>query len=191
MDGMLSMGRKKTFGMGAIAIIVVAAPGVAYWAMRHDPQSRPHPTSVANSPSAPVHTPSVPESSPAIGEGNPGAGSLPPASPPPQVSTPRNASSNPATPAPPSQASLPAAPSAAMASAMPSEDKMSDANRRQIQEALHRLGYYDGPIDGIFGPATRGGHPSFPGQHRRERDRSSDGSGGESIGEPILTVRAS
>jgi hypothetical protein len=156
MDGMLSMGRKTSFGMGAIAIIVVAAAGVAYWAMRHDPQSRPHPTIVANSPSAPLHTPSVPESSPAIGEGNPGAGSLPPASPPPQVSTPPNASTNPATPAPPSQASAPAAPSAAMASAMPSEDKMSDANRRQIQAALHRLGYYDGPIDGIFGPATRG-----------------------------------
>ena len=38
---------------------------------------------------------------------------------------------------------------------MPSEDKMSVANRRQVQEALHRLGYYDGPVDGIFGPLTR------------------------------------
>jgi peptidoglycan hydrolase-like protein with peptidoglycan-binding domain len=38
---------------------------------------------------------------------------------------------------------------------MPAEDKMSDANRRQVQEALHRWGYYDGPIDGIFGPLTR------------------------------------
>ena len=33
---------------------------------------------------------------------------------------------------------------------------MSVANRRQVQEALHRLGYYDGPMDGIFGPLTRG-----------------------------------
>jgi peptidoglycan hydrolase-like protein with peptidoglycan-binding domain len=39
---------------------------------------------------------------------------------------------------------------------MPSEDKMPIANRRQVQEALHRLGYYDGPMDGIFGPLTRG-----------------------------------
>jgi peptidoglycan hydrolase-like protein with peptidoglycan-binding domain len=32
---------------------------------------------------------------------------------------------------------------------------MSEANRRQVQEALHGLGYYDGPVDGIFGPLTR------------------------------------
>jgi peptidoglycan hydrolase-like protein with peptidoglycan-binding domain len=32
---------------------------------------------------------------------------------------------------------------------------MTDANRRQVQEALRRLGYYQGPMDGIFGPLTR------------------------------------
>jgi peptidoglycan hydrolase-like protein with peptidoglycan-binding domain len=32
---------------------------------------------------------------------------------------------------------------------------MSEANRRQIQEALRRLDYYKGPVDGIFGPLTR------------------------------------
>jgi peptidoglycan hydrolase-like protein with peptidoglycan-binding domain len=42
-----------------------------------------------------------------------------------------------------------------MALAMPDEEKMSEANRRQVQEALHRLDFYDGPIDGIFGPLTR------------------------------------
>jgi peptidoglycan hydrolase-like protein with peptidoglycan-binding domain len=42
-----------------------------------------------------------------------------------------------------------------MALAMPDEEKMSAANRRQVQEALHRLGYYDGPVDGIFGPLAR------------------------------------
>ena len=42
-----------------------------------------------------------------------------------------------------------------MALAMPDEDKMSEVNRRQVQEALHGRGYYDGPIDGIFDPLTR------------------------------------
>jgi peptidoglycan hydrolase-like protein with peptidoglycan-binding domain len=32
---------------------------------------------------------------------------------------------------------------------------MSAADRRQVQEALHRLDYYQGPVDGIFGPLTR------------------------------------
>jgi peptidoglycan hydrolase-like protein with peptidoglycan-binding domain len=38
---------------------------------------------------------------------------------------------------------------------MPAEAGMSEANRRQIQEALSGLGYYKGPVDGIFGPETR------------------------------------
>jgi peptidoglycan hydrolase-like protein with peptidoglycan-binding domain len=32
---------------------------------------------------------------------------------------------------------------------------MSEANRRQIQDALRRVDYYKGPVDGIFGPLTR------------------------------------
>ena len=32
---------------------------------------------------------------------------------------------------------------------------MSEADRREVQEALHRLRYYQGPVDGIFGPLTR------------------------------------
>ncbi len=32
---------------------------------------------------------------------------------------------------------------------------MSQANRRQVQEALRRLDYYQGSVDGIFGPRTR------------------------------------
>lgn len=32
---------------------------------------------------------------------------------------------------------------------------MSEAGRRQVQQALYRLGYYQGPVDGIFGPLTR------------------------------------
>ena len=32
---------------------------------------------------------------------------------------------------------------------------MSDFDRRTVQTALARLGYYPGPIDGRFGPDTR------------------------------------
>ncbi len=39
---------------------------------------------------------------------------------------------------------------------MPAQADMTDANRRQVQEALRRLGYYRGPMDSIFGPLTRG-----------------------------------
>jgi peptidoglycan hydrolase-like protein with peptidoglycan-binding domain len=38
---------------------------------------------------------------------------------------------------------------------MPAQTDMTDANRRQVQEALRRLGYYRGPMDGIFGPLPR------------------------------------
>ncbi len=32
---------------------------------------------------------------------------------------------------------------------------MSEANRRQVQAALRRLNFYQGPVDGKFGPLTR------------------------------------
>jgi peptidoglycan hydrolase-like protein with peptidoglycan-binding domain len=32
---------------------------------------------------------------------------------------------------------------------------MSEADRRRVQSALVRLGYYDGKIDGVFGPDSR------------------------------------
>jgi peptidoglycan hydrolase-like protein with peptidoglycan-binding domain len=38
---------------------------------------------------------------------------------------------------------------------MPGEAGMSEADHRQVQDALRRLGYYEGPLDGIFGPLTR------------------------------------
>jgi peptidoglycan hydrolase-like protein with peptidoglycan-binding domain len=38
---------------------------------------------------------------------------------------------------------------------MPADADMTDANRREVQQALHRLGYGPGPVDGIFGPLTR------------------------------------
>ncbi len=35
------------------------------------------------------------------------------------------------------------------------DDQMTDTDRRRVQIALVRLGYYDGKIDGIFGPDSR------------------------------------
>ena len=32
---------------------------------------------------------------------------------------------------------------------------MTEADRRRIQTVLARLGYYDGQVDGVFGPDTR------------------------------------
>jgi peptidoglycan hydrolase-like protein with peptidoglycan-binding domain len=32
---------------------------------------------------------------------------------------------------------------------------MSEADRRRVQEALYRLDYYQGHVDGIVGPLTR------------------------------------
>jgi hypothetical protein len=56
----------------------------------------------------------------------------------------------------PTQATAPAPPSStALAAAIPAEGKMNAKNRRQVQQALQRLGYYEGPLDELFGPATR------------------------------------
>jgi hypothetical protein len=38
---------------------------------------------------------------------------------------------------------------------LPDEGAMTDSERRRMQEALARIGYYAGRIDGLFGPETR------------------------------------
>ena len=153
---MLSMRMKTCLTLGASAIVALLVAGVSYWAIREKTQSGPPPTSTAEAPAGPVQTPSAPQISPPVSQENNRAASSPaPASPPPEASAPTpNAPSTPATSAQPSQATAPP-PSAAMALAVPDEEKMSEANRRQVQEALHRRDFYDGPIDGIFGPLTR------------------------------------
>jgi peptidoglycan hydrolase-like protein with peptidoglycan-binding domain len=151
------MGMKASLTLGVFAIVALLVAGVSYWAIREKPQSGPPPTSTAEVPAGPVQTPSAAEISPPVSQENNRAASSPArASPPPEASAPTpNAPSTPATSAQPSQATAPPPPSAAMALAVPDEEKMSEANRRQVQEALHRSDFYDGPIDGIFGPLTR------------------------------------
>jgi hypothetical protein len=46
-------------------------------------------------------------------------------------------------------------PAAAAAPAEPDEAHMTDVDRRAVQSALLRLGYYDRAADGVFGPETR------------------------------------
>jgi hypothetical protein len=63
-------------------------------------------------------------------------------------------------PAPPAQtnAAAPAAappPAAAPLAVMPADEDMADSDRRRVQTALVKLGYYDGKVDGIFGPDSR------------------------------------
>jgi len=54
----------------------------------------------------------------------------------------------------PPPAAAPAAPPPA-AKTLPDDAAMTEAQRRDIQVALARIGYYDGKLDGVFGPDTR------------------------------------
>jgi hypothetical protein len=62
----------------------------------------------------------------------------------------------PTAPPPVAAATPPPAPVAAVPSErMPDEALMTDTQRRQVQTALARLGYYGSQVDGVFGPETR------------------------------------
>jgi hypothetical protein len=78
--------------------------------------------------------------------------------PPPPVPPP----APPTAPPPPAAAPMPAAPTPAAAAPaappapqFPDEDHMTAADRERVQTALQHVGYYDGKVDGIFGPDTR------------------------------------
>jgi hypothetical protein len=59
-------------------------------------------------------------------------------------------------PPPPVAAAPSTAPVAAVPDQkLPDESQMTDADRRTVQTALIRLGYYDRQVDGVFGPDTR------------------------------------
>lgn len=55
-------------------------------------------------------------------------------------------------PAPVVSAQPPSIPEVA---SLPDEYRMSDPERRSVQVAMAKIGYYPGPIDGIFGPESR------------------------------------
>jgi Putative peptidoglycan binding domain/Caspase domain len=60
-----------------------------------------------------------------------------------------------AAPMPPGHAGPGPVAAPAATARLPEEDQMTDADRRMIQTALTRLGYYDRAVDGIIGPDTR------------------------------------
>jgi hypothetical protein len=101
----------------------------------------PAPAYLVGAPAPPPPAPSAPTpSAPA------------PAAPAPSPPAPSPAAPSPAAPAPPA-ASQP--PPAAAREKMPPEDAMTESDRRHVQTVLARLGYYDGQVDGVFGPDTR------------------------------------
>jgi peptidoglycan hydrolase-like protein with peptidoglycan-binding domain len=146
--------------LGAFVIVALLVAGVSYRLVREEPKpaSPKNGADVTTPPSraAPENPqPTGQEPAPATASPAPATGSSQPAKP---FAPPAPVPSTPAAPAQPSQVTSPAPPppSAAPTATMPAEDKMSAANRRTVQEALHRLGYYQGPVDGKFGPLTRG-----------------------------------
>ena len=60
-----------------------------------------------------------------------------------------------APPPPNSLAAVAPPPLTSAAVTVPADDQMSDGDRRLIQQLLGKLGYYDGQVDGVFGPDTR------------------------------------
>jgi len=101
------------------------------------------------SPSAPPPpTAAAPPAAPTAAAAPPAPGNAPPITPSAPVPS---AAPSPSPPTAPPVATAATAPP----SVLPAEAEMSAADRRQVQEALRRLGYYKGPADGIFGPLTR------------------------------------
>jgi len=117
------------------------------------------PTSMASAPATkPISAPPAPTVPPAV-ESTAVAAPAPKVQPaeavlpatPPAPTAAAHASTPPAVSAAPA-AAVPAAP---VRTAMPAEAAMSESDRQQVQEALHRAGYDPGPADGVFGPLTR------------------------------------
>ena len=155
------MSMKTSLSLGALVVVALLVPGIAYWAFHERSQLAP-PSGSAGAPSAAPQPSTAPQAS---------APPPPPAPPPAPSSTPPAIaqSNQPAASPAPSPATPPSAPAAergqatapplatlaAPTATLPAEDQMSEADRRQVQEVLKHLNYYQGPIDGKFGPLTR------------------------------------
>ncbi|QQS13615.1 MAG: peptidoglycan-binding protein [Rhodospirillales bacterium] len=135
-NGALVSAVQELLGTGSSTSIAVArAPKVAGPLVG---QSAPPPaaaTQPAPAPTQPAATPTQPAATPPPPPPTPAAASTPPATAP-----------TPAPAAPPAPAAAPLG---------PEEHAMTLEDRRKVQEALGRLGYYAAPVDGVFGGDTR------------------------------------
>ena len=124
------MGMKAKLSLGALAVGIMVVSGLAYWVAGQNshlvaPAGAPSPSQLSALPAPPSTTAASPAT--------------------PLVTNQPSQSAPPPAAAPPAPAVVP----------LPAEAAMSEADRREVQEALHRLRYYQGPVDGIFGPLTR------------------------------------
>lgn len=170
------MRMKTALSLGTFAIVALLVAGLSYRLIREQPASLNGGTEVATPPNpgrgASQHPqPAGRENSaaPAAASRAPAAGPSPDAKPaaPATASRAPTDESSPETKPPAAAPRAPAGgsgaaarptappPAAAPAPTMPAENRMSAANRRKVQEALQHRGYYQGPVDGIFGPRTR------------------------------------
>jgi hypothetical protein len=174
---------KTSLTLGVLAVVALLVPGIAYWKL-HENSEPDAPSSSTGAPAPQTSTPppapappasAAPPPAPAPQASAPRPAPAPQASAPPPTPAPRPAASStppviaqsnqpaaspgtpPSPPATAERAQATGAPSVTPAppATLPADGQMSGADRRQVQEILQRLNYYQGPIDGKFGPATR------------------------------------
>ena len=157
------MSMKTNLGLAALALVALLVAGIAYWALRENSQLGAPSGSAGAPPVAPQATaPPAPPASQSASTAPQSQATAPSAAPAAPSSPAVIAQSNQpgASPAPPPSANAespvpsPATPAAPMTT-LPAEDQMSEADRRQVQKMLQGMKYYQGPIDGKFGPLTR------------------------------------
>jgi hypothetical protein len=162
------MGMKINLGLAAFAVAALLMGGTAYWAFRENSQLVARSGSAGAPPALPKASASpAPPASQSASTAPPSQTMAPPAPAPVAPSNPTviaqsnqppaSPASSPATSPSPAQAQPPVPSPAipALTTTLPAEGRMSEADRRQIQKMLQGMNYYQGPINGKFGPLTR------------------------------------
>ena len=151
------MSMKTSLSLGALAVVALLVPGIAYWAFHERSQPAAPPDSGGAPPaapqaSAPPPPPAPPPAAPQVQCSASTACTVPHPAGDRTVQRTRSIACHAAKPTRGSGAR--AGNSASLGNArsatatLPAEDQMSEADRRQVQEVLKHLNYYQGPIDG-------------------------------------------